>query len=205
MARNDERRRELADAGIAVLAAEGMRGLTHRAVDAQAGVPTGTASNYFRTREQLVAALVERIGERLAPDPAVHGQWQGRTPDAALFADYTRDIVRRLTTNHEVTLALFTLRLEGARSPSIASALGEWMRAGFAADVAFNRAAGLPGDAFEIALFHYAIEGLILDRLTASIDPDTPTDDVVEALVAGLLTKAPSADRTPARQRPVPA
>ena len=105
----------------------------------------------------------------------------------ALFADYTRDIVRRLTDEREVTLALFTLRLEGARSPSIAAALGAWMRAGFAADVAFNRAAGLPGDEFEIALFHYAIEGLILDRLTVSIDPGRPTDDVVDALVAGLL------------------
>ncbi|MDW4571544.1 TetR family transcriptional regulator [Microbacterium sp. M3] len=187
MARNEDRRRLLADAGIAVLAAEGMRGLTHRAVDARAAVPTGTASNYFRTRDALVGALVERIGERLAPDPAVHAQWRDRAPDPALFADYTRDIVRRLTSEREVTLALFTLRLEAARSPGIAAALGDWMRTGFAADVAFNRDAGLPGGAFEIALFHYAIEGLILDRLTVSIDPDTSTDEIVEAFVAGLL------------------
>ena len=187
MARNDERRRELADAGISVLATEGMRGLTHRAVDARAGAPTGTASNYFRSRDALVAALVERIGERLAPDPAVHAQWQGRTPDRAMFADYTRDIVRRLPTEREVTLGLITRPLEVARSEQIAQSLGEWMRSGFAADVAFNRAAGLPGDAFEIALFHYAIEGLILDRLTVSVDPDTSTDDIVGALVDGLL------------------
>ena len=173
-----------------MLAAEGMRGLTHRAVDARAGVPVGTASNYFRSRDDLVGALVDRIGERLAPDPALQEAWAERTPDRTLFADYTRDIVRRLTDEREVTLALFTLRLEGARSPSIAAALGAWMRAGFAADVAFNRAAGLPGDEFEIALFHYAIEGLILDRLTVSIDPDRPTDDVVDALVAGLLGDA---------------
>jgi AcrR family transcriptional regulator len=164
-----------------------MCGLTHRAVDAHAKVPTGTASNYFRSREALVGALVERIGERLAPDPAVHAQWSDRAPSPALFADYTRDIVRRLTSEREVTLALFTLRLEAARSPAIASALGDWMRAGFTADVAFNREAGLPGDAFEIALFHYAIEGLILDRLTVSIDPQTSTDTVVAALVEGLL------------------
>ncbi|WP_203582043.1 TetR/AcrR family transcriptional regulator [Microbacterium hibisci] len=187
MARNDDRRQLLADAGIAVLAADGMRGLTHRAVDARAGVPTGTASNYFRSREALVAALVQRIGERLAPDPAVQAKWRDRAPGPALFADYTRDIVRRLTAERDVTLALFTLRLEAARSPAIATALGDWMRAGFAADVAFNRAAGLPGDAFEIALFHYAIEGLILDRLTVSIDPQTSTDTIVEALVEGLL------------------
>ncbi|MCH6230036.1 TetR family transcriptional regulator [Microbacterium sp. CFH 31415] len=193
MARNDARRRDLADASISVLATEGMRGLTHRAVDARAGAPMGTASNYFRSKESLIGALVERIGERLAPDPAVQDQWAGRTPDRELFADYTRDIVRRLISEREVTLALLTLRIEAARSPWIAEALGEWMRSGFAADVAFNRAAGLPGGAFEIALFHYAIEGLILDRLTVSIEAEGSTDDVVDALVQGLLSERPTA------------
>ena len=42
MARNDDRRQRLADAGLAVLAREGARGLTHRALDREAGVPTPT-------------------------------------------------------------------------------------------------------------------------------------------------------------------
>jgi hypothetical protein len=45
----------------------------------------------------------------------------------------------------------------------------------------------LPGGAAEVALFHYAIDGLLFDRLTTSIDPATPTDEVVDRLVAGLL------------------
>lgn len=187
MARNDERRRLLTDAGIAVLATDGARGLTHRAVDAKAQVPTGTSSNYFRSRADLVTALAERIGERLAPDPAVLAVLADRTPDRALFTEYTRDIVRRLTAERDTTLALFALRLEGATRPEVADPLQRWLRAGFASDVAFNTAAGLPGDSFEIALFHYALEGLLFDRLTVSIDPDTPTDDVIDALVAGLL------------------
>ena len=39
------------------------------------------------------------------------------------------------------------------------------------------RSAGLPGGAAEIALFQYARDGLLLDRLTVSIDPDTETDE----------------------------
>lgn len=188
MVRNDDRRRDLADAGLGVLAREGARGLTHRAVDQAAGVPTGTASNYFRTRDLLVAALVERIGQRLAPDPATLEQLAARRPDRALFADYIRDIVRRLSTERDVTLALFELRLEAARRPEVAVVMGEWIRGGFAGDVAFNEQAGLPGGAPEVALFHYAIDGLLLDRLTLSIDPGTPTDEVVDALVEGLLS-----------------
>lgn len=187
MARNDTRRNTLADAGLAVLAREGARGLSHRAVDAEVGVPVGTTSNYFRSRDELVAGLVARIGERLAPDPAVAERLSRNEPSPAVFADYVRDIVRRLTDNREVTLALFELRLEAARRPEIAAVLGEWQREGFRADVAFNTAAQLPGGEREIALFHYAIDGLLFDRLTTSIDPDTPTDQVVDDLVRGLL------------------
>ena len=187
MARNDARRRALTDAGLTVLARDGARGLTHRAVDAEAVVPAGTTSNYFRTRDSLIQGLVNRIAERLAPDPAVAAELRGKPPGRELFAEYLRDIVRRLTANRDITLALFELRLEAARRPEVASVLGEWQRNNFAADVAFNTDAGLPGGRHEIALFHYAIDGLLLDRLTTPIDPETPTDDIIDSLVAGLL------------------
>lgn len=187
MVRNISRRAALADAGIAVLAAHGARGLTHRAVDAAADVPVGTASNYFRTRRALIDALVTRIGERLAPEPAVLERFSRRDADRALFADYIRDIVRRLSAEHDVAIALLELRLEASRTPDVADALSAWQRAAFEADVAFNSDRGLPGGRAEIALFHYAIDGLLLDRLTTSIDPGTPTDDVVDLLVERLL------------------
>lgn len=36
-------------------------GLTHRAVDETTAVPRGTTSNYFRTRDALLAATAEHI------------------------------------------------------------------------------------------------------------------------------------------------
>ncbi|QCR20654.1 TetR/AcrR family transcriptional regulator [Agrococcus sp. SGAir0287] len=191
MARNDGRRRALGDAGLAILAREGARGLTHRAVDAEADVPVGTTSNYCRSRAQLVALLVARIGERLAPDPDVQAALAARAPDRDRFAAHVREIVARLTASRETTLALLELRLEAARRPEVAEALGGWMRDGFAGDVAFNAAAGLPGGAFEIALLHYAIDGLMLDRLTTSIDPGIDVDAAVDALVDRLLPESP--------------
>ncbi|MCP2267236.1 TetR/AcrR family transcriptional regulator [Promicromonospora thailandica] len=187
MAKNTARRGALADAGIAVLAREGARGLTHRAIDVEAGVPTGTTSNYFRSRDALVAGLFERIGERLAPSEEDLALRAGQQPGRALFADYLRDIVRRLSSEPDVTRALFELRLDSARRPELTAVLAPWLRAEFDADVAFNRSAGLPGGRLEIALFHYAVDGLLLDRLTTPVDPDIPVDDVIDALVAGLL------------------
>ena len=60
------RQEALLDAAIRVLGSGGPRQLTHRAVDAEAGVPVGSTSNYFRTREALVDAVVARFVALLA-------------------------------------------------------------------------------------------------------------------------------------------
>jgi AcrR family transcriptional regulator len=59
-----DRRTLVADAALDVVAAHGMKGLTHRAVDAASGSPAGTTSNYFRTRAALVAAALDRLEQR---------------------------------------------------------------------------------------------------------------------------------------------
>lgn len=51
----------VADAAVTVLAREGLRGLTHRAVDAQAALPAGSTSNCFRSRAALLEAIVARL------------------------------------------------------------------------------------------------------------------------------------------------
>jgi len=55
------RRDDLVDAALQVLAQGGLKGLTHRAVDAEAGLPSGSTANIFRTRDSLVRALLEEM------------------------------------------------------------------------------------------------------------------------------------------------
>jgi AcrR family transcriptional regulator len=62
--RRVDRRTQVADAALDVIAATGMKGLTHRAVDQAADAPAGTTSNYFRTRSALIAAAVDRLEQR---------------------------------------------------------------------------------------------------------------------------------------------
>jgi AcrR family transcriptional regulator len=64
------RTRQVGDAAIAVLAGQGARGLTHRAVDRAAGLPPGTTSNYARTREALLTLALTRIAELDATEGA---------------------------------------------------------------------------------------------------------------------------------------
>lgn len=53
----------VADAAVTVLARDGLRGLTHRAVDAEAGLPAGSTSNCFRSRAALLEVILARLEE----------------------------------------------------------------------------------------------------------------------------------------------
>jgi AcrR family transcriptional regulator len=187
---NPQRRDLLADAGLRVLAQAGARGLTHRAVDREAGVPAGTASNYFRSRDALLNGLAERIFARMAPEPEALARLRGRG-----MADHLLDIVRRTTREPDLMRALFELRLEGARRPELGRLLAATLHRGYEGDVDHLATTGLPGGAFEIALLHYALDGLLLDLLSTSIGAGTKTEDVVKAFAERL--SAP-----PARHRP---
>ena len=189
MVANPERRDRLADAGLAVLAREGARGVTYRAVEREAGLPAGTTSNYFRSRDDLMAALAARIYERLAPDPAVlagAGTDPARPRDAAQVTAYMSDIRERLTRGRELFLALVELRLEATRRPALAPLLTQVIHDNYEQDVAFHERAGLPGGRQEVQLLHLAMTGLMLELLT------TPTAlGIVDpaATVATLTTR----------------
>jgi AcrR family transcriptional regulator len=57
------RRTALLDAAISVLAEEGGRGLTHRAIDRRLELPLGSTANYFATRDALLLAVGDRLLE----------------------------------------------------------------------------------------------------------------------------------------------
>lgn len=62
------RRLEIVQAALDVLANEGSRGITHRAIDGYLKKPLGTTSNYFRRRNDLLAAVAVHIMERDVQD-----------------------------------------------------------------------------------------------------------------------------------------
>ncbi|GED96864.1 TetR/AcrR family transcriptional regulator [Gordonia crocea] len=59
-----DRRSLIADAAIGLAAAGGNHAVTHHGVDRELGLPKGSSSYYFRTREALVGAAAARLVER---------------------------------------------------------------------------------------------------------------------------------------------
>jgi AcrR family transcriptional regulator len=109
----------IADAAIALIAERGLRGLTHRAVDEAAGLPTGSTSNLARTRAALLELTLTRIAEleALATTPAdLPGGGQPRELLAELAAG---GLHQALTTGRTLTIARFELALEATRRPEL--------------------------------------------------------------------------------------
>ncbi|MEU8247004.1 TetR family transcriptional regulator [Nonomuraea sp. NPDC048916] len=183
---NLARRAALVDAAIEVLAQEGARGLTFRAVDAQAGVPTGTASNYFANRDDLLTQAGGRIYERLRPDAATMRLLQEGARDRERVLTLMRALVDRISAFRSGYLALLELRLEATRRPELRAVLTERIRADVDANVAGHLESGLPGDATSVLLLYLALNWLIVERLTL---PDVFTEEEIHGLVAAAVER----------------
>jgi AcrR family transcriptional regulator len=51
----------ISDAAIDLIADSGLRALTHRGIDTALGLPAGSTSYYFRTKADLLAAVIDRV------------------------------------------------------------------------------------------------------------------------------------------------
>lgn len=189
MAGNPERRAALVDAGVAVLAREGARGLTFRAVDAEAGVPVGTASNYFTGRDELLRQIDARLHVRLAPDPEVLAGLLARPKDRALVTAFMHDLMSRATADRTGYLALLEMRLEATRRPDLRQSYTRSVRADLEQGMEFHRAAGLPGGDETVTVLYLAMLGLLLEHLTLPgvLEGVLPGVGVPEGLVERIV------------------
>lgn len=189
--RNEQRRTALVDAAIEVLAREGARGLTFRAVDTGAAVPVGTASNYFTSRDDLLTQAGARVYERLRPDDEVVTRQQAAGRDRAVYAELMRELVGRIAAFRTGYLALLELRLEATRRPELRKVLTERVRADLDANVRYHEGSGLPGDAMAVRLLYMALNWLIVEQLTL---PDVFTPEERDRLVTAAVERIVAAE-----------
>jgi DNA-binding transcriptional regulator YbjK len=192
MRQNLARRTALLDAAIDVLAREGSRGLTLRAIDIEASVPTGTASNYFANRGELLAQVMRRTRERLTPDPQALAETMKQAPSHDLAAELMRQLLTRMRNDRASNLAMLELRLEATRRPDLHAELSGFLAAEHEEVIGYHLAAGLPGDRTGVALLYFAMLGMIVDDLTVpAILAPYATDELIEQMVARLLPPRP--------------
>ncbi len=181
-----DRRTVLADAAIGVLADTGMRGLTHRAVDGAAGLPPGTTSAYFRTRQALLTALVRRLVARDQAELRKAGDDAPPPQDAGELVDrITAFAGRRLTgEGRRRSLARYACAVESARHPELREILVPRENAARDTVRAFLSAHGVADAEGRTLTLLACVDGLVFDRLVGG--GDVPREEVAGLVAAAL-------------------
>jgi DNA-binding transcriptional regulator YbjK len=191
---NEQRRARLADAGIELLVGSGVHGVTHRAVDRRAGLPAGTASNYFRSREALLVAIARRVVERHQADMADVAVRADTASGTASGTDRAIDLILESLLlaagpHRERYLAIFELRLESLRRPALGAAMDDLMAAmaAFTAGHHTELDLPIPGAAIPPMLIMYG--GALFALVTGAPEAVTPeaARPLAIAIVAGGL------------------
>lgn len=172
------------DAAIALVGESGIRALTHARVDERAGLPKGSTSNWFRSREALVAGVLawlaesERADFAAAEPPAVETPEQLVDALTGMIAVQTGPLAAR-------TRARYALFLEGAGNTDLLAPLVEQRRVFVEWTTALLERVGARSPAEAARTLMAAGDGIVLHRVT--VDPDADIRPVIERAVRACL------------------
>jgi DNA-binding transcriptional regulator YbjK len=163
-----DRRTIIADAALRLLGAQGSRALTHRAVDAEAGLAQGSTSYYCRRRADLLALVLLRHAEldhqALA---ALELALKAAPRRGQSFADHMAHALLLWIRgqNSPQIAARFELFLAASREPELTRRLEEARKRFVATLSAGLRGASVRSPRPVAAAVIALIEGLLVERL----------------------------------------
>lgn len=192
-----ERRDAIADAAIHLIATRGLRGLTHRAVDAEVGLPPGSTSYYLRTRQALLTACLDRL--MVLDEAAMLPVTSERPAFGASIADELVGVVIAIARDRpESQVARYELAHEATRNPELWVVLDRHARRLRTALAQLLHHLGIP-DAQQAAWPVAAmLDGVLRDRVAglsgtlSEADYEASVRRCVAALLSGLAIDAGS-------------
>ena len=178
-----DRREAIADAAISLVAAEGLRSLTHRAIDRSLDLPAGSTSYYARTRRQLIELMVHRLATRTVADMAAPPS-PSSPPSLSDGPASLLDRLAERAADHRVRYALL---VDLADDPELHPLLttASPARAQFLATAeATLTQAGVADPARHAPALIALVDGLLFDRVAGS-RVENP-DEVIAAYLRGI-------------------
>ncbi|MEU6475844.1 TetR family transcriptional regulator [Streptomyces sp. NPDC047017] len=119
-----DRRRRIIDAAIRVAARDGLAGLSHRTVAAEADVPLGSTTYHFATLDDLLVAALRQASEGFAGVLAASGVLADA--DGDLAAGLARVLGQWLVGDRPGTELEYELYLAALRRPALRPVAAEW-------------------------------------------------------------------------------
>lgn len=168
--RADTRRRVL-EAALDIVAERGLQALTHRGVEARAGVTHGTTTYYFSNRDALIDALLEHVSDRqvewVRDRYRELAEQDPRTVDPD---DFSRRMLREALADRALTLARYELYLSAARNPEFQALVRRHRQAHVTVQAGIFEALGSPDPQWAANRFLSAVEGAIIYQIAVPED-----------------------------------
>ncbi|MGA4842705.1 TetR/AcrR family transcriptional regulator [Streptomyces sp. G45] len=119
-----ERRQRIIDAAIRVVGRDGIAGLSHRSVAAEADVPLGSMTYHFKTLDELMVAALRQSSEAYAK--AVRARGLLREPGADVAEELAALLGEWLAARRPGVELEYELYLAALRRPALRPVAAEW-------------------------------------------------------------------------------
>jgi DNA-binding transcriptional regulator YbjK len=203
----EQRRRGILEAVLRIVAEGGVDAVTHRRVAAEAGVPLGSTTYYFRSRDELV---LEAFRLYVAGNTAMYADLERSAGSDTLesLVDLLVTATQRQFEDGAMLLAEYELILFAARNPEFAREYRTWQRTHAMHLTERLERLGFPRPLAAADTVIAAMRGFELDRLARGETSFTDLRQRVHALLSGLLSASAAPDatgKTPVGARPAKA
>lgn len=184
-AEGKERRLLLLETTLEVIGRDGVDAVSHRLVAKRAGVPLGSTTYWFRSREEMLTealthfarAETAAVAERLAE--VTSASRDGGT-EAAVDA-ICRLLAPQLGEGRWRTVAQYALLGEAARRPELAPVVQDWNEVWWQALESLFEVLELAAGRLEARMLLATLDGLLVQQLAA------PDEDFQEQLLRPML------------------
>ncbi|WP_369779046.1 TetR/AcrR family transcriptional regulator [Streptomyces sp. R33] len=169
-----DRRQRIIDAAIRVVGAQGIAGLSHRSVAAEADVPLGSTTYHFKTLDDLLVAALRQANAGFVPVPDAD--------DPDLAGALARLLGEFLTADRPRAELEYELYLEALRRPALRPVAAEWTES---VTAALTRRVDPPTARALVAV----MDGISLQVLLTDTEYDEP---YVRDILARILSSGPA-------------
>ncbi|MGA6948648.1 MAG: TetR family transcriptional regulator [Solirubrobacterales bacterium] len=192
------RREQILEATLRVIGREGREAVTHRAVAGEAGVPLGSTTYYFDSRDDLLGQALEHVAAQEVERYASLGEQLRTVKSGHELADRLISELVAAAEDRVAYIAEYELWLEAGRRPDLREAAQSWCDAEQRSVEGALEALGSSDPAADASLVVAALDGLGERLLAREDDPAAAAKEVqpeLRRLIDRLIGTASPSDR----------
>jgi TetR/AcrR family transcriptional regulator, regulator of biofilm formation and stress response len=172
------RREQILDAALRIIGRSGREAVTHRAVAEEAGVPLGSTTYYFDSRDDLLAQALEHVAQRETERFQKLAEELRRAETPSELAEMVMDQFTYETRDRDAYVAEYEIWLEASRRPDLRAAATAWCDAAQMAVAGAMEKLGSSDPATDASLVVAAVDGLGERLLGREGDPAKAAADL---------------------------